>query len=65
MKKYQVKFTIWAASCIAFGLLLAYLDGASVNSLIGSAAVMASLICAVLGSFWAFSTLKKESESDQ
>ena len=57
------KFSIWAASCIAIGLLTAYVDGVSLRGVVGSALLMSSLICACFAIAWVHRLLKARSPS--
>lgn len=59
------KFSIWAASCITIGLLTAYIDGVSLEGVVGSALLMSSLICAYFAIAWVHRTLKSRPRSDK
>ena len=52
-------FSVWAASFIALGLLMAYVDGISLRGIIGSAGIMSLLIAGVVASSFVFSALKR------
>ncbi len=65
MDPHHPKFSIWAASCIAVGLLIAYLDGVGMQGILGSALLMSSLICAVLAITWVYGLWKRKSRPDK
>lgn len=52
-------FSVWAASCIALGLLMAYAEGISLRGIIGSATIMSLFIAGVIASSYVFSALKR------
>ena len=54
------KYSIWAATCIGVGLAIAYIDGISVKSLVGSALIMSSLICATIAIAWLLNRLRRK-----
>ena len=53
-------FTVWAASCIGLGLLVAYADGIGMRGIIGSAMVMSLVIVGVIASTSTFHMLKRK-----
>ena len=59
------KFSIWAASCIAIGLAIAYSDGISARDLVGSALLMSSVICTAIAITWLYRVLKRKPPSDK
>ena len=52
-------FSVWAASCIALGLLMAYVDGVGLRGIMGSATIMSLLIAGVIASSYVFRALKR------
>lgn len=56
-------FSVWAASCISFGLLMAYMDGGQTQGAIASAATMSLVVAAVLASICIFRVLQRKRSS--
>ena len=53
-------FSIWAASCISFGLLVAYIDGGNTQGAIVGAATMSLVVAGVLASIYVFRVLQRK-----
>ena len=53
-------FSVWAASCISFGLLMAYIDGGHTQGAIASAAAMSLVVAGVLASIYVFRVLQRK-----
>ena len=53
-------FSVWAASCISLGLLMAYVDGISSRGMIGGAMAVSIVIAAVLAATYALRALRRK-----
>lgn len=58
-----LRFSVWAASCISLGLLLAYADGVNMRGIIGSAGTMALVVAALIVANSVYRALKHKRTS--
>ena len=56
-------FSVWAASCISLGLLMAYVDGVNMRGIIGSAATMSLVVAALIVAISVYRALKHKRTS--